>query len=72
MKIIYYDLKHQQILDKLNVGDISDKEKQLLQNVIDFLYGNLILDGRYKCMSIEQDAEVKYIDDEPQVILYST
>lgn len=56
MKLFYYNEKDQQIIDNLDLGELSPKEENLINKVIDFLNKTSIIDQRYKCLELCEGA----------------
>ena len=66
MKLFLYDEKHQQLIDNLDLGNLSNEEIAQINKIIDFLEDNHILD-RYKNLTLANKAEVQYEDGEPSL-----
>ena len=69
MKLFYYDTKHQQIIVQKDMGDLSEKEVNLVNSVLEFLEDSLLTDGRYKDLTLANNVEIIYEDGEPQLVI---
>ena len=69
MKLFLYDTKHQQVIAQKDMGNLSEKDVALVNNVFEFLQDNLITDGRYKNLTLAAAIDVIYDDGEPQLII---
>ncbi len=67
MKLFIHDEKHERINGELDLGEITDKEKELIQKTIDFLESNEIT-NRYCQLKLANKAVVEYQEGEPEVI----
>lgn len=60
MKLFYYDLKHNEIHDELELGNLTKDQEDLVDKIIEFLNENEILDGRYKNLILAQNITKEY------------
>jgi hypothetical protein len=60
MKLFFYDTKHQQVIDSLDVGELTGSEAGLVNKVIDFLEDVKLIDGRYKNLILAENIDVIY------------
>jgi len=67
MKLFIHDQKHEKINGELDLGEINDKEKELVEKTIAFLETNNIT-NRYCQLRLANKAVVEYQDGEPEVI----
>ncbi len=70
MKIVCYDHKHQQIHHELDLGEISEKAKELVMKIIVWLEDEHNLLRGYEALALCDEAVVEYEDGEPEVVLY--
>lgn len=69
MKLFYYDTKHEQVIAQKDMGDLSEKEINLVDEVLEFLSENDITDGRYKNLVLANNIETMYDDGEPELVI---
>lgn len=69
MKLFLYDTKHQQVHAHTDMGDLNQTEVALVNKVLEFLQDNRITDGRYRNLTLADDIETIYVDEEPQLII---
>ncbi len=69
MKLFLYDTKHQQVNGSTDLGNLTDSEVALVNKVIAFLYDQLILDGRYRSITLAEDIDVIYDEQEPLLVI---
>jgi len=67
--LFYYDAKHEQMLNELNLGELTDSELELANKIILWLYEVKAIDGRYKALEVAQNWEYQY-DNGDQVIVF--
>jgi hypothetical protein len=68
MKLFYFDNKHNQMIAKLDLGELSPNEFLLLHKVLQFLKDKDIIDGRYKDLELAKSAEIVYEDGEAEIV----
>ncbi len=76
MKLFYYDAKHECVLAELALGNINEKELDLVNRVIGFLSGDEVdfgmadppLDGRYRAAVVANSWKHEMDDGEPFLV----
>lgn len=67
MNLYIHDEKHEQIVGELNLGEITEKEKEIIRKICDFLEEKAIT-NRYKSLVLAESYEVKNDDGEPLIV----
>lgn len=70
MKLFLYDLKHNNVHAELNLGDINNETKYVINQIIEFLDEEGVIDGRYKCLTIARAINTAFDEDgEKQLVI---